>query len=231
MNILIVEDEGRIAKRTERMIRSILGDELTKLSICDSLKLGLDFINNNSIDLLLLDLNLNGEDGYQLLEEVVSESFHTIVVSAHKDRAIRAFEYGVLDFVGKPYTEERLSKAIQRIYSKKSLQQKTKYLAIKKKGKRHLINVAHIKYIKGAGIYTELHLVNNLKEIHSKTLDNLLVLLPDYFERIHKSYLVDMNRAKEIIIEPGSKYSLLLKEGDRLPIGRTRYKELKEKWF
>ena len=80
------------------------------------LQQGLGFIKEQSIDLLFLDLNLNREDGYELLEEVAAESFHTIIVSAYKDRAIRAFEYGVLDFVAKPYTEERLSLAIQRIH-------------------------------------------------------------------------------------------------------------------
>lgn len=57
------------------------------------------------------------------------------------------------------------------------------------------------------------------------------MLLPDSFERIHKSYLVEMTSAKMIIVEPGSKYSLEMQNGERLPIGRTRYKALQEKWF
>ena len=104
------------------------------------------------------------------MESVVAEPFHTIIISAYKDKAITAFEYGVLDFVPKPFDEERLSKACQRITSKKEVDTGIKFLAIKKRGKRFLINIEDIKYIKGAGIYTELYLKNGTKEIHNKTL-------------------------------------------------------------
>lgn len=231
MRILIIEDEARIARRIERMIRHILGNEITEILKGDSLQIGLDIISKHKIDLLFLDLNLNGEDGFDVLETVVAESFHTIIISAYKDRAIRAFEYGVLDFVPKPFDEERLSKACLRIQHQKKESSGIKYLAIKKKGRKVLIKIEDIIYIKGAGIYTELHLKNGTKEIHNKSLEKLHTLLPNHFERIHKSYLVEMNEAKEIIVEPGSKYSLALKNKTILPIGRTRYKEIHERWF
>ena len=148
-----------------------------------------------------------------------------------KGKAIEAFEYGVLDFVAKPFDEERLAKACQRVSSKRSEAPHIKFLAIKKKGRRSLINIDDIKYIKGAGIYTELFLKNGRTEVHNKSLESLNSLLPDAFERIHKSYLVEMSSAQEIIVEPGSKYSLALADGERLPIGRTRYKAIQEKWF
>ncbi len=231
MKILIIEDEARIARRIERMIRSIFGDEITSIEMCDALDKGQEIIAKNEIDLLFLDLNLNGQDGFEILESVVAEPFHTIIISAYKDKAITAFEYGVLDFVSKPFDEARLTKACQRISNKNATETGMKFLAIKKKGKRTLINISDIKYIKGAGIYTELFLKNGQKEIHNKTLENLSVLLPNSFERIHKSYLVEMTTATQIIVEPGSKYTLELEEGDRLPIGRTKYRTLQEKWF
>ena len=231
MNILIIEDESRIARRIERMIRSILAKEISSLQMCDSLEEGLKFIAANKIDLLFLDLNLNGKDGFDVLETVVAESFHTIIISAYKDRAIKAFEYGVLDFVPKPFDEDRLAKACRRITSKEEASTNIKYLAIKKRGKQSLIKVEDIIYIKGAGIYTELFLQDGTKEIHNKSLESLSTLLPDSFERIHKSYLVQMKNAQQIIIEPGSKYSLEISNREQLPIGRTRYKNLKEKWF
>jgi len=231
LKILIIEDEARIARRIERMIRSIFGSEITDLQVSDSLEKGQAVIAENNIDLLFLDLNLNGKDGFDVLESVVAEPFHTIIISAYKDRAITAFEYGVLDFVAKPFDEERLTKACQRITAKRSESAGIKFLAIKKRGKRSLIKIEDIKYIKGAGIYTELFLRDGGKEIHNKSLENLDMLLPDSFERIHKSYLVEMTSAKMIIVEPGSKYSLEMQNGERLPIGRTRYKGLQEKWF
>ena len=86
-------------------------------------------------------------------------------------------------------------------------------------------------YIQGAGVYTELHLKDGSTAIHNKTLEHLQQLLPPHYDRIHKSYLVSMNEAREIEIEPGSKYSLRLNNEECVPIGRTRYKDLKAKWF
>lgn len=231
MNILIIEDEGRIARRIERMLGSILGKAVDRIHHCDSLANGQAYIQAHAIDLLFLDLNLNGEDGFQVLEQVVAEPFHTIIVSAYRDQAIRAFEYGVLDFVPKPFSEERLAQACQRLRERTSGGHGLRYLAIKKKGRRTLVPVEELSYVQGAGVYTELHLKDGTTAIHNKTLEQLEQLLPSHFERIHKSYLVCMEQAREIVIEPGSKYSLRLHNDELLPIGRTRYKEVKARWF
>ncbi len=231
MNILIIEDEARIAKRIHRMVSDIFAHQASSIQVCDSLEEGQQIIQQQKIDLLFLDLNLNGKDGFDILESVVAEPFHTIIISAYKEKAIRAFEYGVLDFVPKPFDEARLTKACQRIQATQTVSTHTKFLAVKKRGMRQLISVDDICYIKGAGIYSELHLKNGKKELHNKSLESLQQLLPHSFERIHKSYLVCMQEAKEIAVEPGSKYSLILQNEERLPIGRTRYKTIKEKWF
>ncbi len=230
MRILIIEDEERIAKRTQRMATSFFAQRLETLVVCDSLQKGLAYIEKNPIDILLLDLNLNGEDGFDILGAVVAGSFHTIIVSAYTDKAITAFAYGVIDFVPKPFDEERLFQAFRRA---EAGAQKSggpiKYLAIKKSGHIKLIEVNDLLYIKGAGIYSELHLRNGRQELHDKSLEALGQLLPGSFERIHKSYIVPLNQAEKIVVEAGGRYGLLLNNGELLPIGRSRYKELKEK--
>ncbi|MFD0939983.1 LytR/AlgR family response regulator transcription factor [Pedobacter boryungensis] len=229
MIILIIEDEARIAKRLQRMTASFF-EQNSVISICDSVQKGMNYIENNDIDLLLLDLNLNGENGFDLLESVVSRSFHTIIVSAYTDKAIMAFEYGVLDFVPKPFDEHRLNQAFKRIKNKvKTNDESLKFLAIKKAGNIKLIDIEDLLYIKGAGIYSELHLRNGNQELHDKSLETLAQLLPSTFNRIHKSYLVSLTLAEKIIVQPGSKYGLLIKNGELLPIGRSKYKELKGK--
>lgn len=231
MKILIIEDEARIAKRIERMTRDILGDALQSLDHVDALSKALSFIEDTPLDLVLLDLNLNGDNGFDLLETVVSESFHTIIISAYKDQAIKAFEYGVLDFVPKPFNRDRLEQAFNRVIAKERMKsQETKLLAIKKRGRIQLIPVDDVIYCKGAGTYTELFLKNGTKELHDKSLEKLEQLLSNNFERIHKSYLVKLSEVKEIIVKSGSKYEAELNNGELIPIGRTRYKELKKKW-
>lgn len=231
MNILIVEDEARIAKRIKRMTQEILGDDLQSLTHINTLQEALTFIENHTLDLVLLDLNLNGDDGFDLLTSAVSESFHTIVISAYKDQAITAFEYGVLDFVPKPFNRDRLEQAFKRTIAKEPLHNQVKYLAVKRRQRIQLIPIEDVRYIKGAGPYTELHLVNGKKELHDKSLEKLEQLLSDSFERIHKSYLVKMSEIKEIRVGSGSKYMAELKNGESMPIGRTKYKDLKAKWL
>lgn len=230
MNILIIEDEARIARRVERMTIEFFASTSVEISICDSLQKGLDQIAYQLPDLLLLDLNLNGDNGFEILEHMVAASFHTIIVSANIDKAIIAFEYGVLDFVPKPFDQERFFKALTRFVSPAvKAEEEIKYLAVKKAGQIRLINITEIIYIKGAGIYTELHLHSGRTELHDKSLELLNQLLPDQFERIHKSYLVNFLQVEKMLINTGTRYSVLLKTGEILPVGRSKYKELKNK--
>ncbi len=232
MNILIVEDEARIARRIERMTRDIFGDSLQSLTHIGTLDEAMKFIENSSLDLVLLDLNLNGDNGFDLLTTAISKSFHTIIVSAYKEQAITAFEYGVLDFVPKPFNRDRLEEAFDRAITKEKTATNTvKFLAVKKRHRIQLISKEDVIYIKGAGSYTELFLVDGTKELHDKSLEKLEQLLSPTFYRIHKSYLVKLSEIKEITVASGSKYMAELRNEAVIPIGRTKYKDLKEKWI
>lgn len=230
MNILIIEDEARIAHRLQRMTTEFFANKPINITVCDSLQKGVEQITNQLPDLLLLDLNLNGDNGFEVLEQMVAASFHTIIVSANIDKAITAFAYGVLDFVPKPFDQERLFKALTRFVSPVlKPDEGIKYLAVKRAGQVRLINLAEVIYIKGAGIYTELHLKNRQNELHDKSLELLQQILPHKFERIHKSYLVNFEQVEKILTNSGSRYNVLLKTGEILPVGRSKYKELKNK--
>lgn len=185
----------------------------------------MDFLKKNTIDILLLDLNLNGRDGFEILQSLTSRTFQTIVVSANTENALRAFELGVLDFVPKPFDQERLAMALSRATAgKKELNSDLRYLTVRKNGSVRLIELNQLSYIKGAGIYSELHLLDGSHVLHDKGLDALERLLPAGFERIHKSYLVQIKQTENILIAPGTKYAVQLKNGEILPIGRSRYK-------
>lgn len=229
MKILIIEDEARIAKRIERMTKEFFLNSLQELTCVHSLAEGNEYIENNELDLLLLDLNLNGENGFDVLQQSVSEAFHTIIISANKHQALTAFEYGVLDFVPKPFNKSRLEQAFNRILKKEEVTtENLQYLTVKKRTGLQLIDIQNVLYIKGAGVYTEIFLRNGQKELHDKSLEKLSQLLPQSFHRIHKSYLVKITEIKEILVQTGSKYSVELSTGEILPVGRTKYKGLKE---
>lgn len=231
MKLLIVEDEPLLAQRLERFCREILGDRLESVRLATLLSEASARLDESPIDLLLLDLNLHGRDGMELLASSVAGSFHTIIVSANTEQALRAFEYGVIDFVPKPFSRERLAQAIQRATEREGRAAcAAKYLAVRKHGRVELVPIDRVLYVEGAGAYAELVLDDGRRELHDKTLEKLHALLPPVFERIHKSYVVRMSAVKALHAQEGSHYEMELRNGVRLPVGRTRYKELREKF-
>lgn len=230
MKVILIEDEPLVAQRLERFCREVAGDRLEKLHRSTSFDEAAAWLAENSVDLALLDLNLDGRDGMELLKRSVASSFHTIIVSANTDRALEAFQFGVLDFVPKPFTRERLAQSFARIAGPVSRGgPATKNLAVKKAGRIELVVVDDILFVQGAGNYSELVLADGRRELHDKTLEKLAVLLPDDFERTHKSYLVRRSAIKALHASEGSRYELELKTGACLPIGRSRYKELRDR--
>lgn len=219
-----------IARRLERLTREILDDRVTHLRVFHALHEARAYLYSRPIDVVFLDLNLNGQDGFDLLKTSVAGAFHVIIVSAHIDQALTAFEYGVLDFIGKPFNKERLEKAFHRmldVHTKADYG--ARYLSVRKAGRIDLVAIDDIQYIKGAGAYAELYLRDGSTKLHDKSLDKLHMLLPPIFERIHKSYIVNIGDVKGILVHEGSKYEVELHEGHTVPVGRTRYKAIREK--
>ena len=230
MKILIVEDEPLLAGRLERLCREVLGERLESVRIATMFDEASALLASAPIDVLLLDLNLNGADGMELLKASVAGSFHTIIVSANTDEALRAFEFGVIDFIGKPCMKERLAQALQRVTDRDGRAAcAAKFLAVRKLGRIELVPIDRVLYVEGAGAYAELVLDDGRRELHDKTLEKIHALLPPVFERIHKSYLVRLSAVKALHAHEGSLYEAELRNGSRLPVGRTRYKELREK--
>lgn len=227
MNIFIVEDEPIIAERIERLTREILKEKAGSITIKHRLTEAAKYLFSNHIDLLILDLNLNGRDGFELLKLAVSGSFHTIIISAHTDKAIEAYEYGVLDFIGKPFSGERLKKAFNRLDSSEKSTCPVKYISVRKNEKLILLNIEDIMYIKGARIYSEIFLKDNHTEIHDKSLNSFVTILPQSFVRVHKSFIVNLDYVKSISSLGGSKYELQLANGQIIPVSRIKYKEIK----
>ena len=229
MHILIVEDDRPIAEDIQILVKQILKKEISSIRIETTLDNALAYLDERPIDVLLLDLNLNERDGFQILRQVVSRSFHTIVISANINRAIEAYEYGVLDFIPKPYSAERLQRAFQRLESSHAADgHAMKYLSVKKGFKIHVFPVDDVRYFKSANIYVELHMKNDRIEIYDKPLKQLVPLLPSNYYRIHKSYIVDTEIIEEIQALGAGQYRILLKSGDRLPVSRQRIRTLKE---
>jgi two-component system, LytTR family, response regulator LytT len=227
--MLIVEDEEPIADDLRAICARILREKPQSIHQVLRLEDAVEYINRHPIDVLLLDLNLSGKDGFELLKRAVSYSFHTIVISANINRALEAFEYGVVDFIPKPYNEQRIRKALDRLRHLATVQDHPlKYLAIRKHGNLRLICLEEIEYIAGAGAYAEVSLKDGRKELHDKTLNELEKILPPRFYRIHKSTIVDVQAITSLKIRGGGDYRVELNSGTVLPVSRARFADLKK---
>ncbi len=226
MNIVIVEDEKVAARRLKRMVQEALPGIVDTITLFTTVEDALEIIPSTPLDLLLLDLNLNGDDGFQVLHELNKFEFQTIVVSANTDRAIEAFELGVLDFIPKPFDADRLTRALNRFTGRSNRINGTSTLVVKNQGSRVFVPVSDILYISGAGDYAELHCANEEIHLYHKSLEKMMDTLPDQFIRIHKSHIIDKNGIKEVKVYGGGKYGILLTNSKELPMSRSRYKEL-----
>lgn len=229
MRILIVEDERPTAEDIQLLVEQILGKEITSVHIETTLDRAMSYIRTKPIDVLLLDLNLNAKDGFELLKQIACQSFHTIIISANINRAIEAFEYGVLDFIPKPYNIERLKAAFDRLKSNHASDgHSIKYISVKRGFEIQFVPLDDICYFKSANIYVELHLKNKQISICDKSMKALTPLLPSNYFRIHKSFIIDINNIDSIQNFGGGQYRVKLKSGNVLPVSRQKIKFVKQ---
>jgi two-component system response regulator LytT len=227
--ILVVEDEPLVARRLQRLTNEIAGDQLDNTFVAPSVATAEALLKETDIDLILLDLNLAGEDGFDLLKRFTAKAAHTIVVSAYVERALEAFEYGVLDFVPKPFTRARLEKALERLWGEaRSAVPPTRQLSFETLKGVEVIALDDILFFKGADKYSEAVLGSGDTRFHGKPLNRLENILAPEFVRTHKSYLVHRRSITEVRSLEGSRYALQLKNGEQLPVGRTRVDHVRQ---
>ena len=230
MNVLILEDEPLIAQGLEREVRAHFGARLRNLVLHDNVPQALAALaqkqGQEQVHLLLLDLHLHGADGYDLLRMAKNAPFQTIIVSAHAERSITAFEFGVLDFVAKPFSRERLHKALQRYTGRHT---EAASLAVKKRGALEWIVLADIDHVQADGHYSNIVLRSGEQCFHDLAIDKLMALLPTHFLRVHRSYIVNSLGFKRLQIAAGGKYALDTQTSTGIPVSRGSYPALKQR--
>jgi DNA-binding LytR/AlgR family response regulator len=224
VRIAIVEDEAVVARRLARMVQSIVGDH-GSIKLAASIPDAVELIQSTPFDLLFLDLKLRGKDGFVLLEQAAATPSQTIIVSAHSEEALRAFDYGVADFVAKPWSEGRLRLAIDRATGgDDATSRRTQRLVIRKAGELQTVAVGDLLFARGADDYSELHLADHSIHLHEKSLTALERLLPVRFARVHRSFIADLSRARGLRTANGRPF-LVLDDERLVPVGRS-YREV-----
>lgn len=193
-------------------------------------------------DLLFLDIQMPKLDGFEVLE-LIGNDMAIIFVTAYDEHALRAFEVHAVDYLLKPFPEERLRGALDR--ARRRLGQKTGpapaelsatarqaghyagRLVIKDGARVQIIPVAKLDYVEAQDDYVSL-VSEGKKHLKQQTISSLEVALdPATFLRIHRSYIVNLERVTKL--EPLGKDShvVTLNDGTRLPVSRSGYGRLR----
>lgn len=221
MRVLIVEDEPLVRQRLLRLCAEHAGGRARFDAVAD-LQAADARLQRCVYDGLVLDLNLEGEDGFELLRRAVAGRYHCVVVSAHRDRALAAFEHGVLDFVPKPFSRERLGRALDRLLDAgRQRAGLLRYLGVWRTQGTALIELDDVLWIRADGDSSTLRLLDGRDELHDKSLAGLAALLPPDFVRCHRSYLVNLQHVRALHAASGSRYWLTLAGGGELAVGRA----------
>ena len=163
----------------------------------------IQFIQKNEVDIVFLDMQMPELTGIQVLK-IIGTGYKVIFTTAYTDYALDGYEYSITDYLLKPISFERFTKAIEKInQSNVSTQQKNiltedDFIFIKSDGKMIKINLGDILFIEGLKDYLSIQ-TNTEKLI---TLQNLKTfeehLNPQKFMRVHKSYIVSLNKIDTI---------------------------------
>ncbi|MEW6981070.1 LytR/AlgR family response regulator transcription factor [Colwelliaceae bacterium 6471] len=247
INVLIADDEY-LARET---IKLLLKDQpdIAKVIEAEDGKKALKLCNLHQPELIFLDIQMPGYTGIQLMEKLPDNTI-VIFATAYDQYAIKAFDLNAIDYLLKPFDDERfyeaLDKARSQINAKKltnfkeigmliqqmNEQQDKKYktrLIVKEPGRIKLIDVAQINYIAGAGNYADVYLFDEKHILHRETLTSLETQLdPKEFVRIHRSSIVRRSSVAELRANENGDYTVILKSGHELTLSRRNKDKLEE---
>ncbi len=224
MNVLIVEDEAPAARRLRRLVSAELGIESEDIWLADNLDSACRILAEKTVELLLLDLDLSGHDGFEALRGEETNPPATVIVSANIDRALEAFDHDVVDFVSKPVSEQRLARALTRAREARSSEMR---LIIRSLSRTEIIPIVTIVRISGADDYVEVATTDGRCLLHYDRLDKLERQLPSMFIRTHRSHIINMTQALRFVTAGQGGPMMIMQNDDEIPISRRRIRTVK----
>jgi len=164
---------------------------------------GAEFLRNNSIDLLFIDINMPDITGLDLVRSL-QEKPMIIFTTAHKQFAVEGFDLDAIDYLLKPISFERFSRAVTKAIEYYEYKKKTKSQAenlfVYSEYRMVKIELKDVEYIESLEDYIKIHLSNAKPVLTLMPLKKVLEKLPsDKFKRIHRSYIVAVDKVKSIL--------------------------------
>jgi DNA-binding LytR/AlgR family response regulator len=223
LNCIIADDEPIARQILENYIDAL--PYLNLVASCKNAFEVLEFLQENEVDILFLDINMPKLSGLSLLKTLQKKP-NVIITTAYPEYAIEGFELSVTDYLVKPFSLERFMQAVQKVHKKPVvtttiLKEREAYESIFVKSDKKIIklNFDEIYYAEAYGNYVKIFADKMI--LTPQTLSDFLEKLSKDFIRIHKSFIVNFKHLKMI---DGNQ--IILQNEAKIPIGKSYKKQL-----
>lgn len=258
LRVLIVDDEPLGVGRLSELLEAQADVEV--VAIAENGEEAVEAIRTQWPDLVFLDIQMPRKTGLDVVREVGPGRMPaTVFVTAYDRHALEAFDLAAVDYLVKPYDDERFEEAFRRARRKVELeglerlreqmllllqsgeartsapvpraapQPYLQRIAVQMRGKMRVVPVEDIDYISASGVYAELHTIGSRHVIRESLQALEEQLDPAEFMRIHRSEIVRLDRVEMLLRGGQGSYEVQLRDGTRLRVGRSRREELERR--
>lgn len=246
---LIADDESLARKRLIRLLKK--KEEIEIVAVCKGGEDAVDRINETKPMLIFLDIQMPETNGFEVLQKISRDEYYPniIFVTAYDEYALQAFDVHALDYLLKPFDENKfyasLDRAIDIIEQStshhlwnrlddmvKTMGNSRKHLSrvmIKTSGRIFFLPAKEIDCIESAGNYVRIH-SGKQSYLLRETMTNMEEKLdPDTFYRVHRSTIINLDKVKELEPWFHGDYQIIMENGKKLTLSRN-YKRLLRKF-
>jgi len=219
---LIIDDEPLAQNVIKQYAQKL--PNLNIVGTCNDAICAHNFLRENTVDLMFLDINMPKLSGISFLKNLKNPPL-VIFTTAYSEYALEGFELNAIDYLKKPFSFERFCKAFyraeelyllkQRPNATKNEENQSDFLFIKSDKKTIKVKFSEIYFIEGLGDYIKLNLENK-KIVTNLSMKKIISLLPENtFYRIHKSFIISLDKIEAI------EGNMIKMNGVKLPIGNS----------
>lgn len=223
ISTLIVDDEPW-ARKTLRLLLE-RDPEIAIAAECASGEEALQAIAEHRPDLVFLDVQMAGLDGFGVVEELGAHAPAIVFCTAYDQYALKAFDVSAIDYLLKPFDDQRFHRALER--AKQSIRSQSpsrNRLVVRGAGRIAFVNIAEIDWIEASDYCVTLHVAGR-EHVLRKSLDKLdQELSAQGFCRVHRSAIVNLARVQEIRNDATGGEEIVLRDNSRIRLSKT-YRE------
>jgi two-component system LytT family response regulator len=258
LRVLVVDDEPLGRQRVEDLLQRESGVEI--VGTAEDGDMAVSAIRRLKPDLVFLDVQMPGKTGLEVVREIGADEMPaTIFVTAYDQHALAAFELAAVDYLLKPFDDERFEQAFRRARRAVELSEVGRLsnqllavlqrsgpaessggppretptylerIAVEMRSQVRVVPVKQIEFITASGPYAELHVAGKSYLIRERMQTLEERLDPARFFRIHRSAIVRLDLVETLHRGQGGDYAVQLKGGTRLKVSRSRFEQLERR--